>query len=162
MAHVKVRGTSVEFEAIEGQSLLNALQHAGYPISTSCGGRAICGLCRIMVTGGIEHLSAYDPREIAHLGNVAKVIGARLACQATIERDGEIEIDVPPIVDHAARKRAQMMRRNSTPRPSRNQSDAGTGRDGPEADSGRRAPPMERIEWRPRILEGTGRRGSKP
>ncbi len=166
MARIKVRGSDVEFDAPTGTSLLAALQAAGHPISTSCGGRAVCGLCRIMVLSGRELLSPIDAKEITHLGNVAKVIGARLACQSQVTGDGEIEIDVPEVVDHTERKRGQQLRRASNARASSGRSgDAGRGR-GADADAGRRAssagtPPGERIEWRPRILQGGGPQGSK-
>lgn len=166
MARLKVRGSAAEIDAPIGTSLLTALQAAGHPISTSCGGRAVCGLCRIMVLQGQALLTPIDAKEITHLGNVAKVIGARLACQAQVTGDGEIEIDVPPVVDHTERKRGQQLRRASTARaPSSRTSETGRGRsDG--SDPGRRpsspsGPPPERIEWRPRILEGGGSSGSK-
>lgn len=157
MARLKVRGSPAEIDVPTGTSILGALQAAGYPVSTSCGGRAICGLCRIMVLQGREILTPIDPKEITHLGNVAKVIGARLACQACVTGDGEIEVDVPAVVDHTERKRGQQLRRASHGR-------AGTGRSGRsnEPMEPRPAtPPAERTEWRPRILEGGGQQGPK-
>jgi 2Fe-2S ferredoxin len=161
MARLKVRGSSAEIDAPTGATLFSSLQAAGYPISTSCGGRAVCGLCRIVVLSGRELLSPIDAKEIVHLGNVAKVIGARLACQARVLADGDIEIDVPEVVDHAERKRSQQLRRASSPRPKLGRpSEAG----GARADATRRlstpsTPPQERVEWRPRILERTGSGG---
>lgn len=128
----------------------------------------MCGLCRIMVLSGRELLSGIDAKEISHLGNVAKVIGARLACQSCVTGDGEIEIDVPEVVDHTERKRGQQLRRTSNARASSGRSGDGSsrGRHNDGVDGGRRpsspsTPPAERIEWRPRILEGGGQQGPK-
>lgn len=140
MARIRVVGASCEIEAAVGTSLLRALQAADYPISTSCGGRALCGLCRLTVVQGRELLSPLNAAEIGHLGNVAKVIGLRLACQAIIERDGELELDVPPVSDVAARKRKQQLRRASGMK------------NGDRTKAAERPEPLEQIEWRPRKL----------
>ena len=151
MARIRVVGCEESFEAPEGFSLLAALQRAKSPISTSCGGRATCGLCRLTVTAGHESLSPVTDDEIAHLGNVAKVVNIRLACQAIITGDGEIELDVPPVVDIAARKREQT-RRGFAERASRRRSKPGC-RPVEDRDSRANNIPQERIEWRPRKLE---------
>ncbi len=121
----------------------------------------MCGLCRIVVLSGQELLTPIDAKEILHLGNVAKVIGARLACQARVLADGEIEIDVPAVVDHAERKRSQQLRRASSSRLNLGRpSEAGNARtDATRRPSTPSTPPQERIEWRPRILERTGSGG---
>lgn len=149
MARIRVVGCEEAYEAPEGSSLLAALQKAKHPISTSCGGRATCGLCQLTVTRGREFLSPVNDEEVAHLGNVAKVVDIRLACQAVIVGDGEIEVDVPPVVDIAARKREQT-RRGFAERAIRRRSRPGS----PEAAADRPSQqPIERIEWRPRKLE---------
>lgn len=86
-------------------AFLEALQGIGYPIATSCGGRASCGLCRLTIVSGREVLSPIASEEVGHLGNVAKIIGLRLACQARIIGDGEIVIEVPADQSVEARKR---------------------------------------------------------
>jgi ferredoxin len=136
-----------------GTNLLAALQNANHPITTSCGGRATCGLCRLTIVAGRELLRPVNDDEVGHLGNVAKVVDIRLACQAVVIEDGDIEIDIPPVVDVAARKREQT-RRGMAERASRRNNQAG--RSGnpqvdAEAQGGFKRPP-ERIEWRPRKL----------
>jgi ferredoxin len=93
-----------------GEDLLRALQAAGHPISTSCGGRATCGLCRLVVRSGKEHLTPLNSQELIHLGNVARVIGARLACQACVAHEGEILVDVPAVDPIELRKLAKASR----------------------------------------------------
>ena len=85
-------------------SLLEALQRAGHPIATSCGGVATCGLCRLTVARGGELLSPIGPSEITHLGTIARVVGLRLACQARCAEDGDVLVEVPEPEDVAARK----------------------------------------------------------
>ena len=149
MARIRVVGCEEDFDAPEGSSLLAAIQRANSPISTSCGGRATCGLCRLTVTKGRECLSPVNDDEIGHLGNVAKVVDIRLACQATIIGDGLIEVDVPPVVDIAARKREQT-RRGFAERAIRRRSRPGAT---PSVEDRPSQQPAERIEWRPRKLE---------
>ncbi len=157
MAKVRISGGGQVLEGAEGADLLAVLQGARFPISTSCGGRASCGLCRLTVVAGHEHLNPLKPEEITHLGNVAKVIGARLACQAQLRGTGDVEVVVPSVEDVEARKRqkSERLRREraahkaslhvggETPRPAPTAS-------GPGARGG-----GGKIEWRPRKLPGS-------
>jgi 2Fe-2S ferredoxin len=106
-------------EAPEGTSLLAALQAHNYPVATSCGGVATCGLCRVTVRQGRENLTALVEGELTHLGSIAKVVGLRLACQAKLTGLGDVTVDVPPLEDVAARKarKAERLRaqRNQSP-----------------------------------------------
>ncbi|MCU0692285.1 MAG: 2Fe-2S iron-sulfur cluster-binding protein [Polyangiaceae bacterium] len=158
MARIRVVGSPNVIDAPLGANLLAILQAAHHPISTSCGGRATCGLCRLQVLQGRELLGPISAEEINHIGNVAKVIGLRLACRAVVISDGDLEIDVPPVVDVAARKRAQTRRvvaerasRSSLQHPAAQQvGPPGQARPQPLPTA---APSSERIEWRPRILQ---------
>ena len=101
-------------EATAGTSLLSALQGAGYPVSTSCGGVATCALCRVTVVTGREHLTPIVESEITHLGTIARIVGLRLACQAKLTGTGDVRVDVPPVEDVAARKAAKAERLRAT------------------------------------------------
>ncbi len=148
MATLRIVGSPEPISAQIGSNLLDALIAAKHPISTSCGGRASCGLCRLTVVRGKELLSPINPKEVSHLGNVAKVIGLRLACQAVVERDGEIELNVPPVEDVAERKRLKNRRTAPANRPSTHANFEDQGRNFPPAQI-----PSERVEWRPRKLD---------
>ena len=103
--------TDRAFDAPEGEDLLEILQRNGYPISTSCGGVASCGNCRLQVVEGKLLLSPVAPEEITHLGNVAKVIGTRLACQSRVcAADGELVVSVPDVTDGQERRRRKTER----------------------------------------------------
>jgi ferredoxin len=132
------------------EDLLEALQAAGVPIRTSCGGVATCGLCRVTVVEGAPCLTELKGVEEHHLGNVAPIVGLRLACQARFACEGEVRIAVPPVEDVLERRRRKLERTRAEslapPPPGR----------------GPRAP---RVEWRPRKLgEGAvaGETASEP
>jgi ferredoxin len=84
-----------EVEAGPALSLLNALLREGVRIRHDCGGKALCGTCRLRVRTGAGGLSPAGPREAARLAALAAagedVAGQRLACQAHAMRDIEIE-----------------------------------------------------------------------
>ncbi len=104
MTRVVLAGTDRVLEAPAGSSLLQVLQEAGHPISTSCGGVATCALCRVTVREGKEQLTAFCDDELRHLGSIARIVGLRLACQARVSGDGTVVVEVPPVEDIAAKK----------------------------------------------------------
>jgi len=172
-AKVRIAATDVAFDAPEGSSLLQVLQSNGYPIATSCGGVASCGLCRLMVVRGADSLSPLRPQELVHLGNVAKVVGLRLACQSKVTGPGPIVVQVPEveIVEERKRRKAERLRgedhghgqppssrrareSQSPPSPPSLAAPSGSSSStssGPSASSSERR--GERIEWRPRVLD---------
>ena len=140
---VQVEGTDRAFAANGGDDLLEVFQSNGEPIATSCGGVASCGLCRIHVVAGKQNLVPIRPQELVHLGNVAKVLGLRLACQAQILpiSSGEIIVRIPEVDDVEARKRKKAERARLDTRGARARSPSSV-----------RQPA---IEWRPGRGSGT-------
>lgn len=139
-ARVRILATGVVLEARLGEDLLEVLQQNGQSIATSCGGVASCGLCRLRVVSGAEVLTPIRPEEIGHLGNVAKIVGLRLACQAKIAAEGDVVVDVPEVDDVEERKRKKAERL----RIERHRPPAST-----PGSSRASASPRPRIEWRP-------------
>jgi ferredoxin len=79
-----------------GESLFEIGRRSGVPISTSCNGKASCGLCRVAIVDGEEGLTPLGPLEKRHLGNVYFITKQRLACQARLtEAADTVTIDVP-------------------------------------------------------------------
>jgi len=151
---VRVDGTDRVFAAQPGDDLLEVLQANGEPIATSCGGVASCGLCRVTVVSGGNALVPIKPQELVHLGNVARVIGLRLACQAAVRADlpsasQELVVRIPELEDVEGRKRRKAER-------TRLEARSGAVR----APSTARGP---RIEWRvgrpPEPQDGKERKG---
>lgn len=75
-------------DILEGESLLQALKRQGVYLIASCGGKGICGKCRVRVVDGkyrAESSGKLDPKEIES--------GLTLACQTFPEQD--ITLDIP-------------------------------------------------------------------
>jgi uncharacterized 2Fe-2S/4Fe-4S cluster protein (DUF4445 family) len=79
-------GTTIKI--LEGESILQALKRNGIYLVASCGGKGICGKCRIKLLEGkrrIIHTGKLEPRDVE--------AGMTLACQTFPE--GDIFIDIP-------------------------------------------------------------------
>ncbi|WP_394844069.1 (2Fe-2S)-binding protein [Pendulispora brunnea] len=158
-AKVRIAASDVAFDAPEGSSLLQVLQSNGYPIATSCGGVASCGLCRLTVVRGGDSLSPLRPQELVHLGNVAKVVGLRLACQSKVTGPGPIVVQVPEveIVEERKRRKAERLRAEDhglgLPPSSRRTRESPSHPSPTSTSSGSNERRGERVEWRPRVLD---------
>jgi len=75
-------------EVNEGTTILEALKRAGININTPCGGKGICGKCKVLVVEGIT--AASIEKELLSEGEIEK--GFRLACQTKVFKDSIIEI----------------------------------------------------------------------
>jgi len=69
--------------ALPGETLLRALQRAGTPVLSICGGQASCGACRVEIAADwIGRLPAAGRVEVALLEFLDDPVpGHRLACQ---------------------------------------------------------------------------------
>jgi len=77
------------------ENLLKIAQKAGIGIDSTCGGKGICGKCRVIVRLGNELLSSLSKFEEKHLSEEEIKKGYRLACQALIIKKGKIILEVP-------------------------------------------------------------------
>jgi len=73
----------------EGTTILEALESIGIDINTPCGGKGICGKCKILINKGI---TAATPIEEEVLSEEEIKKGFRLACQTKLFKDTIIEI----------------------------------------------------------------------
>ena len=82
----------ISCDALSGQTIGKAAQlnhsHVGY----LCGGRGICQTCYVTVREGSDCLSPLSDIEKAFLSERQIQSGGRLACQATIEHDGVLNV----------------------------------------------------------------------
>ena len=86
---VKQEGQEKEFAVEGGNYLINDLTANKINVSSSCGGKATCGYCKIKVlNGGGEIL----PTEEAFMSREEKHDSMRLACQVKVKNDIEIYI----------------------------------------------------------------------
>jgi ferredoxin len=75
-----------------GTYLINAAGRLGIEIDDQCGRRGECDSCAITVKQGADFLSKVTKAEIEHLSDKRRKAGERLACQAKIEKSGEVVI----------------------------------------------------------------------
>ncbi len=73
-----------------GDTLLSSLAANSIFIPSACGGKATCGLCKLVVTGGADELL---PTEEPYLSDDERRSGIRLSCQIKVKRN--ISIVVP-------------------------------------------------------------------
>jgi len=78
-------------EANKGTTILEVLESIGININTPCGGKGICGKCKILVNKGITAATQIE-EEVLSEEEIKK--GFRLACQTKLFKDTIIEI--PP------------------------------------------------------------------
>ena len=76
----------------EGESLFDAGGRASAGIDTACVGKGTCGLCRVKILAGAEHLTPFTDEERKHLGNVYHLTKVRLACRAKVRGDVTIQV----------------------------------------------------------------------
>lgn len=72
-----------------GQTLLSYLQEQGVAVAAPCGGKGVCGKCKVQVVGGTLPVTAEDehllsPQELAQ--------GYRLACQAVPAEAVQVQV----------------------------------------------------------------------
>jgi ferredoxin len=79
-------------ECREGETLFDAGAKVSAGIDTSCVGKGTCGLCRVKIIAGAEHLNPFTDEERKHLGNVYHLTKVRLACRCQIAGDVTFEV----------------------------------------------------------------------
>lgn len=78
--------------AVQGSYLIDAARRLGIEVEAECGRLGLCDSCAMTVTGGGGSLSAPTKAETEQLSAERRKNGERLACQAKIEKPGEIVI----------------------------------------------------------------------
>ncbi|WP_418791587.1 ASKHA domain-containing protein [Phosphitispora sp. TUW77] len=90
MTTIKFMPQGINVEATTGASVLELAQKAGVGIRAECGGRGVCGSCRVMVEP-LESFSPPSAREIEMLGDDLDK-GWRLACHTKVLSAGTVII----------------------------------------------------------------------
>jgi ferredoxin len=83
----------VAVEVAVGSTVFEAGARVSAAIDTACVGKGTCGLCRVKIIAGAEHLTPYTDEERKHLGNVYHLTKVRLACRSRLA-DGEVTVQV--------------------------------------------------------------------
>lgn len=85
-------GAPLVVECATGTTLFEAGAKVAAGIDTACVGKGTCGLCRVRIKAGAEHLNPYTEEETKHLGNVYHLTKVRLSCRSKVAGDVTIEI----------------------------------------------------------------------
>jgi len=88
---ITLRPQGLKLEAIQGESLFGILAKAGITVNSYCGGRGICGKCKVLLSGNVPQPSAIDR---SRLSAEELDLGMRFAC-SVIPSGGEI-VECPP------------------------------------------------------------------
>ena len=81
MAKIRALPDKAEFEAQDGETLLNAALRSGIAFAHACGGRARCSTCRVWIVDGLESCHARNALESAMAERLGLGDEVRLACQ---------------------------------------------------------------------------------
>lgn len=86
-------GAPLLVELPAGSTLFEAGARLSAGIDTACVGKGTCGLCRVKIVAGAQHLTPYTDEERKHLGNVYHITKVRLACRTQLG-DGDVTIQI--------------------------------------------------------------------
>ena len=88
MPFVKVNGTHT-LECASGLNLMTLLVRSGYELNNACGGRGVCGKCKVRIPNTSE--SELSKTEKMFLTPEEQRQGIRLACMVRVRQDLEVE-----------------------------------------------------------------------
>src|SRR3954471_11721687 len=71
-------------EVASGTTLFDAGAKLAAGIDTACVGKGTCGLCRVKIHAGADHLNPFTDEERKHLGNVYHITKVRLSCRTIL------------------------------------------------------------------------------
>ena len=78
-----------------GTTILQAAQKAEAPEGYACGGVCACSTCHVYVVAGGDLLSEMEDEENDILDKAFDVrASSRLGCQATIQKEGQVEVEI--------------------------------------------------------------------
>jgi ferredoxin len=86
------QGEPLVVDVADGSTLFEAGARVAAGIDTACVGKGTCGLCRVKIVSGAEHLNPFTDEERKHLGNVYHITKVRLSCRCKVGGDVAIEI----------------------------------------------------------------------
>lgn len=86
----------------EGTYLWDAAKRLGVRLPAECKGRGECDTCAVVVEEGATLLSSLTEAERERLSPERLASGERLACQAKVERGGEVVLRIVPATERAA------------------------------------------------------------
>ncbi len=95
----KAEGQSYSGIVAEGTYLWDAAKRLGVRLPAECEGRGECDTCAVVVERGATLLSSLTNAERERLSPERLAAGERLACQAQIERGGDLVLRPVPVTE---------------------------------------------------------------
>ena len=92
MALITLLPANITVDCPHGTSVFQAALGNGIPVDTACGGKGTCGLCRVKVISGAEHLPEASFEERRFVGSGSNL---RLSCRICPEKDLTVDIPTP-------------------------------------------------------------------
>jgi len=87
MPRVRFVPLGKEVEARTGGTILAAANRCQAPVGQSCSGEGVCGLCKVAVLDGIEHIAPPGDLERRLMREKEFTVNERAACLARIQGD---------------------------------------------------------------------------
>lgn len=95
MPTVRFPKYGLEAEVPIGATVRDASKKCGAPEGDACGGVCACSTCHVYVTAGSSLLSEQEDEEADILDKAFDVrLNSRLGCQARLQRDGVVEVEI--------------------------------------------------------------------
>ncbi len=86
---------NLQVEVPVGTTILEAAKKINAPEGDRCGGVCACSTCHVYVKQGFDLLSEQEDEELDILEKAfAPKATSRLGCQAVIEKDGTLEVEI--------------------------------------------------------------------
>jgi uncharacterized 2Fe-2S/4Fe-4S cluster protein (DUF4445 family) len=76
-----------------GESVYEVAWRSNAALSSACGAKATCGLCRVKIVDGEQFLTPLTDHDKRHLGNVYFLTKVRLGCQARLAGEGDVVVE---------------------------------------------------------------------
>jgi class 3 adenylate cyclase/CDGSH-type Zn-finger protein len=90
MATLSLIPDNLRIEVSPDRTVLAAVQEAGVPIASACGGTGRCSTCRVWVVSGLENCSPRSDIEVALAEKLRLPSHLRLACQTRVTGDATL------------------------------------------------------------------------
>ena len=91
---VTIEPLGVTLDCKDGESVFVCARRNGILLPTACAGKATCGLCRVKMIAGEEHVAPINRDEQKHLGNTYFITKLRLSCQCIVS-GGDVTVSIP-------------------------------------------------------------------
>jgi ferredoxin len=85
--------SGLRVDCMIGESIYEVAWRSQVALTTACGAKATCGLCRVKILRGEELLSPPGEADKKHLGNVYFITKTRLGCQARLIGEGDVIVE---------------------------------------------------------------------